>query len=83
MINEIWPQLSDCFQLLIFKKIWEYLDSIYFIVLEQFMTNKVSKFAWLNLSPKDDQGRGEDTINYCGEDTKISKNFLGENPTSP
>ena len=32
----------------------------------------VSKFVWLDLSPKDDQNRGEDT--------KISKKFLGENP---
>ena len=32
----------------------------------------VSKFVWLDLSPKDDQNRGEDT--------NISKIFLGENP---
>ena len=34
---------------------------IYCIVLEQFMKNKVSTFVCLDLSPKDDQDRGEDT----------------------
>ena len=35
------------------------------------MKNKVSKFVWLYLSPKDDQNHGEDTV------------FWGENPPSP
>ena len=34
---------------------------IYFIVLEQFMKNKVSTFVWLDLSLKYDEDRGEDT----------------------
>ena len=34
---------------------------MYFIILEQFMKNKVSTFVWLDLSPKDDQDRAEDT----------------------
>ena len=33
---------------------------IYFIVLEQFMKNKVSTFVWLDLSLKDDEDRAED-----------------------
>ena len=45
---------------------------MYFIVLEQFMKNKVSTFVWLDLTHKYDQDRGEDT--------KISQIFLGENP---
>ena len=36
------------------------------------LRNKVSKFVWLDLSPEDDQNRGEDI--------KISKNLLGETP---
>ena len=35
------------------------------------MKNKVSTFVCLDLSPKDDQNRGEDT--------NISKQILGEN----
>ena len=45
---------------------------IYFIALEQFMKNKVSTFVSIDLSPKDDQDRGEDT--------KIAKNIWGESP---
>ena len=37
-----------------------------------YLLKNSSKFVWLDLSPKDDQNRGEDT--------KISKIFLGENP---
>ena len=39
------------------------------------LLHKVSKFVCLDLSPKDDQNRGEDT--------KISNKKLGENPPPP